>query len=155
MPLLSIERRTIKPQPTVFVRYTTAREGLAKHIGEGLGHAFTYANTAGLTPTARPFVRYLAMNGGEMTIEVGTPVSTAATGSDNVLAGELPGGHVVVALHGGHYDQLRATFDEVEQWMREQDITVVGGPWESYITDPGAHPDPAEWRTEIYWPVEG
>ena len=28
-----------------------------------------------------------------------------------------------------------------------------GAPWESYITDPADHPDPKDWRTEIYWPL--
>jgi effector-binding domain-containing protein len=25
--------------------------------------------------------------------------------------------------------------------------------WEVYLTDPEEEPDPARWRTEVYWPV--
>ena len=30
---------------------------------------------------------------------------------------------------------------------------LSGAPWESYVTDPADHPDPADWRTEVYWPL--
>ncbi len=29
----------------------------------------------------------------------------------------------------------------------------AAAPWESYVTDPAQHPDPADWRTEVYWPL--
>jgi AraC family transcriptional regulator len=38
--------------------------------------------------------------------------------------------------------------------MEANKLRIGGPPWESYITDPAEHPDPAQWRTEICWPVE-
>jgi len=86
---------------------------------------------------------------------VGTPLANAGTSGATVQAGELPGGPAVVALHGGHYQELRDTYTAVERWMKEQGLRPAGAPWESYLTDPEATPDPADWRTEICWPVEG
>jgi len=31
---------------------------------------------------------------------------------------------------------------------------AAGAPWESYVTDPADYPDPADWKTEIFWPVK-
>jgi hypothetical protein len=31
--------------------------------------------------------------------------------------------------------------------------TPSGAPWESYLTDPGQHPDPKDWKTEVFWPI--
>ena len=41
----------------------------------------------------------------------------------------------------------------VERWIEEHGFRVGGAPWESYVTDPAQHPDPADWRTEVYWPL--
>jgi effector-binding domain-containing protein len=68
---------------------------------------------------------------------------------------ELPGGPVVFAVHGGPYDQLDDTHAMIQRWMQEQKLRVAaGGHWEWYVTDPGEHPDPKDWRTHIYYPLE-
>lgn len=41
----------------------------------------------------------------------------------------------------------------MERSIEANDLKADGPPWEAYITDPAEHPDPANWRTEIYWPV--
>jgi effector-binding domain-containing protein len=41
----------------------------------------------------------------------------------------------------------------MEVWMENNGNRPGGAPWESYITDPADHPDTAEWRTKIYWPL--
>jgi AraC family transcriptional regulator len=56
-------------------------------------------------------------------------------------------------VHAGPYDQLKETYAAVERWIEEQGASMGGPPWEVYITDPGDHPDPKDWRTEVYWPI--
>jgi AraC family transcriptional regulator len=153
MPMLSIETRTITPQPVLFVRLSTSRQELAMRIGEGLGKSCSYAQFAGHAMAGPPYVRYTSVGPGLMTIEAGAPLATPAPGSGEVEAGELPGGSVVVAVHGGAYDHLHDTYVAIERWMGERGLKPAGAPWESYLTDPADHPDTAAWRTEIYWPV--
>ena len=72
------------------------------------------------------------------------------------LAGALLaacGGPAAVAVHMGPYDKLQETYAAMERWMQQQGVRAAGAPWESYITDPADHPDPADWRTEVYWPL--
>jgi effector-binding domain-containing protein len=57
-------------------------------------------------------------------------------------------------MHGGPYDQLSETYAALERWIEANGYRVSGAPWESYITDPADHPDPADWRTEVFWPLE-
>ena len=82
------------------------------------------------------------------------PVATAASGEGDVVAGSLSGGPVAVAMHGGPYDQLTETYAALERWIESNGFRIGGAPWESYLTDPADLPDPAEWRTEVYWPLE-
>jgi len=65
----------------------------------------------------------------------------------------LPGGPAAVAVHMGAYDKLQDTYAAIERWMQQQGVRAAGAPWESYITDPAEHPDPAKWRTDVFWPI--
>lgn len=154
MPTLSIERREIAAQNILFVRLRAGRHEIANAIGEGLGKAFPYSQRLGLAIAGRPFTRYLSTGPGLFSIEVGMPVATASQGEGVVEAGTLPAGPVAVATHAGPYDQLSETYAALERWIESNGYRIGGAPWESYITDPADHPDPADWRTEVYWPLE-
>jgi AraC family transcriptional regulator len=51
------------------------------------------------------------------------------------------------------YDQLVNAYAAVEEWIKSQGFTPSGAPWESYLTDPAEHPDPKDWKTEVFWPI--
>ena len=153
MPTLSIERRDLAAQPTLFVRTRAARHEISTAIGQSLGKAYPFALSSGQAIAGRPFTRYLSVGPGLFTLEIGVPIAATAPGEADVEAGSLPGGPALVGLHAGTYDQLGETYAAMERWMVANDLKPDGPPWESYITDPAEHPDPADWRTEIYWPV--
>lgn len=153
MPTLSIERRELAAQPILFVRARAARHEISTAIGQCLGKAYPYALSSGQAIAGRPFTRYLTAGPGLFTMEIGVPISAAAPGEGDVEAGSLPGGPAVVGVHAGPYDQLGETYAAMERWIEANDLKADGPPWEAYITDPAEHPDPANWRTEIYWPV--
>jgi AraC family transcriptional regulator len=153
MPSLSIERRELTAQPVLFVRQKTARHELSGAIAQGVGRVYMHAQKAGLALAGHPFTRYLATGPGLLTIEVGFRFADAVTGEGDVEAGELPGGPAVVGVHGGPYDRLAETYAAMERWMEQNGLRPGGAPWEHYVTDPAEHPDPADWRTDIYWPV--
>jgi AraC family transcriptional regulator len=153
MPMLSIERRELTPAHVLIVRARCARHELAQTMGECFGKAFPYAMQSGVPLAGRPFTRYLSVGPGLFTIESGCVLASAAPGSGEVESATLPGGPAMVAVHGGSYDTLSDTYAEMERWMEKNGLKPGGAPWESYITDPAEHPDPANWRTEISWPL--
>ncbi len=153
MPTLSIDRRELTERPVLFVPLKAARHELANAIAEGAGKTYVHAQTAGIALAGHPYTRYLTAGPGLMDIEVGMPLAAPAASSGDVKAGVLPGGPAVVAVHAGPYDQLGETYAAIERWMQTNKLQPGGPPWEWYITDPAQHPDPADWRTEVYWPV--
>lgn len=153
MPMLSIERRELTAQHILIVRLRTARHELAQAIGEGVGKVYMHAQQAGIALAGHPFTRYLSAGPGLLTIEVGFHVSAATPGRDDVEAAQLPAGPAIVAVHGGSYEQLSETYAAAERWMDENGLRPGDAPWEWYITDPAEHPDPADWRTHVFWPV--
>ena len=82
------------------------------------------------------------------------PVATPPHGEGDVEAGTLPGGSGCRRDARGPYDQLTETYAALERWIEANGYRIGGAPWESYITDPADLPDPADWRTEVYWPLE-
>jgi AraC family transcriptional regulator len=155
MPTLSIERKDLTEQPVLLVRLRTARHELSAAIGAGLGKTFPYAQKTARAIVDRPFTRYLSTGPGLFTIEVGLPIGAAAAGEGEIEAGTLPGGPVAAAVHGGAYDQLSETYAAIERWIEANGFRIhaTQAPWESYVTDPADHPDPADWRTHVYWPL--
>jgi len=153
MPLQSITRQQVPAQTTLIVRSQVTREELPDAIGAGMGRVFPYAQRAGIAIAGRPFARYVGMDGEQMSIEVGAPVVAPAKGEGEIEVGSIPGGPVVVGVHMGPYDQLHETFEAMERWLAENGLRSGGAPWESYITDPDELSDPAQWRTDVYWPL--
>jgi AraC family transcriptional regulator len=153
MPTLSIEKRHLDAMPILFTRLRAAQHELSKAIGEGAGKTFPYAQRIGAAIAGHPFTRYLSTGPGLYSIEVGVPLAAPAPGEGDVEAGFLPTGPVAVAVHAGPYEQLSETYAALERWIEANGFRTAGPPWERYITDPGEHPDPANWRTEVYWPI--
>jgi effector-binding domain-containing protein len=48
---------------------------------------------------------------------------------------------------------MEKTYAELQEWMAEQGLRPATLMWECYLSDPRAEPDPAAWRTEIFWPL--
>lgn len=155
MPPLSIDVRDTAPQHVLYATRRVPREQIANAIGEALGLVFPYGQRAGAAFAGQPYTRYFGMGPGLLTLEVGMPVATAIPGEGEVTAGTLPAGPTLVAVHGGSYDTLADTYVAMERWMQEHGKSPGGAPWEVYVTDPAEHPDPADWRTEVYWPIAG
>jgi AraC family transcriptional regulator len=150
-----IEHRELVAQPALFIRRRVARDEIARALGECFGAVSLHAQKEGLAFGGPPFARYADSGPGLLTIEAGFSLAAAAPGHGEIESGTLSGGPVVMAVHAGAYDGLPRTFAAIERYLDANDLTASGPPWELYVTDPGDHPDPADWRTEVYWPVAG
>lgn len=153
MPLLSIVRKEIAPQPMLFIRRRISRDQLKDTLGECFGKLFMHGHKAGLPIAGWPFARYASMGPGLWTVDAGMPLASSVEGEGELQAGTLPGGFVALGIHAGAYEELPESNAAVERWIETNGFKVGGPPWESYTTDPAQHPNPADWRTEIYWPL--
>lgn len=148
-----VERREFAAQPVLFVRRRASRKDLSAAIEYCFAAVFAHVGRAGLSPAGPPFTRYLTAGPNELTIEAGLPLAAPAPGAGEIEAGYLHGGPVVLAVHAGAYDTLEKTYAVLERYVSARGLKSAGPPWESYLTDPTEHPNPDDWRTEVYWPV--
>jgi AraC family transcriptional regulator len=170
----SIVKKELAPQPVLVVRRRVKRSDIAAAITEALPHIFQYAQQRGIALAGHPFTRYVEIGAGLLTIEPGMRVVGAAPpppgGSSTqhatlsagrsavapdavVVEDTLPGGPAATTMHAGTYETLPDAYAALETWMESEGVPPSGPPWESYITDPGEHPDPKDWKTEVSWPV--
>ena len=160
----SITKKQHAPEPVLVVRRRVKRSDIASAIAGALPQVFAYAQTHGIALAGLPFTRYVEMGPGLITMEPGmrvasgasTPIASAPTQASagaEVFADTLPGGPVASTVHAGPYEQLSDAYAAIQQWIESQGLTAAGAPWESYLTDPAEHPDPADWKTEVLWPV--
>ena len=153
MPTLSITRQERPAQPILLIRRRIARTALQSMLAECFGKLYGHGQSAGLPIAGWPLARYVSMGPGLWTVEAAMPLAIPATAQGEMEPGLLPGGPVAVGIHAGAYEQLPETNAAIEQWIEANGLRVGGAPWESYITDPAQHPDPADWRTEVCWPL--
>lgn len=147
-----VTRRQLDPQPTLVIRRKVALASIATELASMLPVIFAHAQKVGIPLAGPPFTRYLEMGRGTAQIEAGFAIAVPAKSEGEIVASELPGGPVAVAVHVGAYDRLEDTHAVVATWLDAQKLTA-GAPWEVYVTDPGDKPDPKDWRTEVVYPI--
>lgn len=155
MPTSTVERRVLADeQPILFIQRRIPFADLQATMALSYGQLYGHAHEVGLAVAGHPIARHISTGAGLWTVDFVMPLSVPAEGSGEMQAGTLAAGPVAFAVHVGPYDQLSQTYAAIETWMEAEGESIGGAPWEWYVTDPGEVPDPAEWRTEIYWPLK-
>jgi len=155
MPTSAIERREIEnEQPILFIRRRIPVSQLQPTMAECFGALFGYGQKAGLPIAGQPISRYVSTGAGLWTVDLVMPLMQPAEPNGEMESGVLVSGPVAFAVHEGPYDQLSETYAAIEKWIEDNGYGAGGPPWESYVTDPAELPNPADWRTEVFWPLE-
>jgi AraC family transcriptional regulator len=163
----SVVKKDLAAQPVLVVRRRVKRSEIAAAIGGSLPAIFEYAQQRGIALAGHPLTRYVEVGAGLLTIEpamriagsapqgasVGAPPATAESNQGGVVEDTLPAGPAVTTVHAGPYETLPDAYAAIETWIESNGLQSAGAPWECYITDPGEHPDPKDWKTEVCWPV--
>ncbi|MEQ8789111.1 MAG: GyrI-like domain-containing protein [Pirellulaceae bacterium] len=157
-----IEVTTLRPQPTLSLRFSARPDELGARFGEVLPRVLECARASGAAIAGAPFGRYHMMGESVFRIEAGVPVAEPLAelpaepdvGGEEIQASSLPGGRAATTTHVGPYEQLGEAHDALYQWAAENHETASGGSWEVYLTDPGEEPNPQNWRTRVFLPLE-
>ncbi len=149
----SIAKKELSPQPVLVVRRRVKPSEIAATLADALGRVFQHGQRTGAAFAGQPLTRYLEWGPGLITMEAGMPILALCAGEGDIQADTLPGGLVATTTHAGPYDKLTEAHAAIQVWIEEQGLKPAGAPWESYVTDPADYPDPADWKTEIFWPI--
>ena len=151
----TVERRHVEAQPILFIQRRVAQADLQATMGECFGILYQHGIAKGLAIAGHPITRYVDTGMGLWTIDFVMPLAEPAAADGEIQAGAISAGPAAVALHVGPYEALNETHTAIEQWIGAEGLEVGGAPWEHYLTDPAEEPDPARWRTNVFWPLRG
>lgn len=149
----SITSKEIAAQPVLIVERRVKASEIAATLAESLGQVFQQGQVSGAAFAGQPFTRYIDWGPGMITIQAGMPIAAPGRSQGEVRAEMLPGGFAATTVHRGAYDRLSEAHAAVQVWLEEQGLKSGGAPWEVYVTDPADYPNPADWKTEIFWPI--
>lgn len=143
----------LEEEHTAAVRRTVPRSELTGFFDTAFVTVLEALQRAGRQPAGAPFARYRGDPTDVVDVEAGFPVTEPLADTDELVAGTLPAGRAVEAVHVGSYDDLRSTYDRIWAWAAEHHLELGTEMWERYESGPASDPDPATWRTRILWPL--
>jgi effector-binding domain-containing protein len=148
-----IEIKDVLEQPALLVRERTRLDGLSDAIHTGIDEVAAQLRAKGIAPAGPPFVVYTSMEEGVLDVEIGGPVEGEAPGAGRVEYSVLPAATMLTYRHQGDYQELGRVHQALWELVEREGVTVDGAPREVYVTNPSEVPDPAEWVTEIQFPI--
>ena len=137
---------------------TAKPEELGAAIGSAFGRLYAAVGRAGLAASGPPRAIYTAWGPDQVRFTVASPVDREpATPLDpGVSTATLPERSALRFIHRGPYRDIRATYDQVESWLRERgglktpsDWAHYSPMWEEYVNDPATTPE-SELVTRIF-----
>ena len=143
-----------------YVYKTTSASGtnISAIMGQNYGEIMQFMNQKGITQSGMPFTIYNEMNpNGSIIMSNAIPVANAVeiTEESTVLSGYLPRTKAVRVTLKGNYTYLGKAWAEATQYITQYKLTQSEQkPFEIYTNDPGNYPNPDNWVTDIYIPVE-
>ena len=152
-PSSKIELRVLRAHHTASVRETVRQDDIPAAIGRIFRTVERVISNQRVATAGAPFARYHSF-GDSVDVEAGLPVATPIQPEGQVTPSELPAGPAAIAVHAGPYEGLGATYRAIESWIASTGHVASGGPWEIYLTDPSAEPDPSRWLTEVIYPLQ-
>jgi effector-binding domain-containing protein len=128
-------------------------------VGKAFGTLYPAMGRAGLTPSGPPRVIYTGWGPGEVRFTVAAPIDRepAALLGAGVSSARLPERVALRFVHRGPYREIKATYDQIESWLRERggiktpaDWAHYSPMWEEYVNDPATTPE-SELVTNIFF----
>lgn len=143
----------LEPARCITIRETVAFADMVPFFDRAFTALAGALAEQGLTPVGAPYARYYGQPTDTIDIEAGIAVVEEPSASDTVSAGSLPGGRAATATMSGSYDGLGAAWGAMFEWIQARGESPADTMWEVYVTEPTPDMDPAELRTELYWPL--
>ncbi|MEV0683771.1 MerR family transcriptional regulator [Nocardia sp. NPDC050378] len=157
-PMLRVEYR-IEPACTALTRTDrVARDAIGEWCGLAFDQLFQTVSTAGVTPGgiagATYSTEFFTDESGEVSAYLPLPAGTKLLPPPGLELTDMPARRYAVAVHTGAFDDFDRTYGALGSYVAEHDEALADEPIrERYLVGPQHTDNPAEYRTEVCWPI--
>ena len=93
--------------------------------------------------------------GDTVVYELGIPANVNDIPQDGrIRLKTMPGMNHAILDYYGTYSTMGDGHQMIQQWLARQGKSLIGPPWEMYITTPYNEPDSNKWLTRIFYPIK-
>lgn len=142
-----------KPIPVISIRKRTSAQSLPGELAKAYGSIVTYLTDIGVTPLGPAFAAYHNMDMSDLDVEMGFPLKKKVPESGEIMVREIPGGPQISYMHKGPYTELESAYNEMMQYMAENELIPTGVAYEFYFNAPDAVSE-KELLTKIMFPLK-
>jgi effector-binding domain-containing protein len=150
-----VQVKKVPAQHVAAVNKHTSIATIGRDIQEGMAAIWAAIAPKGIQVSGPPFLlMHDAIDeetGGD--IEVCVPVPEPFAGEDGVYGREVEATTAATTVHRGPYDEVGPAYHMLTGWVQEHGHEIAGPPREVYLTDPQETSDPADYLTEIQFPI--
>lgn len=140
-------------QRTAAIHITVPRGEMQQAFPAAAGELAAALRAQDIGATGALFSHHLTMPGEIFDLEVGLPVDREVAPVGRVAASELPSMKVARTVYHGPMEGLGAAWDELGKWIAANGHTAQPFLWEYYLVGPATSKEPANWQTELNWPL--
>ncbi|MEP2025223.1 MAG: SRPBCC family protein [Reichenbachiella sp.] len=159
-PVFTIEISEVDAEPINYLAIrevfdVTQPESIGPRMGEIYGQLLGYINANGVMGAGQPMSVYVDYSESGWEADIAIPVAeTGEVSDESIVAGQTTGGKAVLGVHMGDYNLLDDTHKQLQAYMEFNELEPSGNGYEIYVTDPMMETDTAQWRTEVYYPIQ-
>lgn len=136
------------------VRDTASIATISEKLGRAYGMIMEVAAKQKLEPAGAPFAIYYSESNTQFDFDAAIPLAKAGKSEGQVKAGKRASGKAVCVSFFGDYSQTPLAHEKADEFIRNNGKTIVGAPWEEYVSDPGMEKDTAKWLTKVWYPIQ-
>jgi effector-binding domain-containing protein len=127
------------------------------HVGQLLGEVFAHLGRNRVSPLGPPLAIYYDEEYTEKDadVEAAVPVDASAPASERVRVRELPAVEKMACIvQKGSYNNFSESYNQLMAWIEANGYRIAGPNREIYIQGPGGDAEPADYVTEVQFPVQ-
>jgi effector-binding domain-containing protein len=153
---IAISEEEVQPMSYVGLSHTMSSQNprdISEQMGKMYSELMKVLQKANIPLKGHPFCIYPSYNEESIEMICALPVDQNVKLPAAYKIQRLDKVKAVKGIHVGNYSSLETSHNQLMKYLEFKNRDLIGAPWEVYITDPSAEPDPSKWITEIYYPI--
>lgn len=136
------------------ISVTTPMNEFTTKLGETYGRIMDAIVKQDIRQVGPIYAIYYKWSADTVEMEPGIPVDNPGKDVGDIKASLLPSVKAMKVDYYGNYPGTEQAHYFMDEWAKQNNVTIIGAPWEEYVTDPTMEPDTSKWLTRIYYPIE-